>query len=838
MALACFARVAMAQELRGTVRDSASGRPVTGAVIMTQDSRGATLARNLSGSRGGFILPLRPDARRVRVIRLGYRPHSIELPQPASGSQGLDVVLAALPTMLQGVRVSADGRAAPGGPEVVVPDARCEPRADREQALALLDQARAGLLSLVVAREANPARVTRVGVSRTLDATGTRILRQQVRPDSAADQTVSFTAVRSAAEFVRDGFRRIAGGQQTLFAPDADILLDDAFARGYCFHLAAPDVARPSEAGLAFSPASRRRGRVDIEGALWIDTVARALVNIAFHYRGVEEQAERMGAGGYIRFRDVPGGVTMIDRWWLRLVGGPAGPPQPEYERRAFSAQRTFEVSEIGGELARAEWRDGTSWSAPLGTLQLTLARANGTIAAGVGVALAGTGYRAISDPAGRVTFAGLVPGPYQVVVVDPLLVPIGVTLPTPLLFEARRATTDVRKLVVPTAESFLAESCGNSTRSRRSAWLAARVLNHDGTPANDARWRLRRQTPGGWTTVATGEGPGSTGLIQDCTSLEQRDRIELRAWRDGGAEARFVGELRDPVNVVPLAFPALVASRGSNGVPGLVELSGTVRDSLTGAPVANARVSVAGTLLEAVTDSAGRFLLAGIPRGEYALETSSPWLDSIGAVKRVTVSATGDVRSLALYMPTLSQIALATCGVAETSGVIVGRVAAGDGDVLGSAVHVVAEWRDDAPANAGERRAAAVRSLRVRTDARGTFRLCGVPAGRALTVRVEPDGAGAGATVPLVVTVDAARPFARADLVLNRDPDTVRLADLPAGTHGLVVRATGHAPWTARLAFVAGRTVHRRITLRRVEPTVSGRGSACTAPSHSGTPR
>ena len=788
--MAALARAAGAQELRGTVRDSASGLPVTGAVIMVQDVRGTTMARNLSGARGGFVVPLNRDALRVRVVRLGYRPRVLALPQPVAGVVQLDIVLASLPTMLQGLRVTAD--ASGGAPDAIVPDARCARRADREPALALLDQARAGLLSMVVAREANPARVTRLGFTRTMDPTGTRILHQRVRVDSATDQTVSFDAVRTAEEFVRDGFRAISGDEQTLYAPDADILLDDAFARGYCFHLAAPDAARGNEAGLAFSPASRQLGRVDIEGALWIDTVARALVNIEFRYRGVEEQAERLGAGGYIGFRDVPGGVTMIDRWSLRLVGG-SPPPAPRRTERAPSpAPAAFTVSEIGGELSRAEWRDGSSWVAPLGTLQLTLGRPGGAIAPGVGVGLEGTSYRAISDPAGRATFTGLVPGPYRVVVVDPVLAPLGVVLPTPVVFTARRATTQVLKMEIPTAEGFLGEACGISVRSRRSAWLVARVMNADGSAANDANWRLRKLTSNGWITLGNGEGAGSAGLIHDCTSLEQRDQIELRAWREGGAEARYQGQLRDAVTAVPLTFPAVVATRvGTNGAPRSVVLAGTVTDSLTGALVPDARVSLAGTLLEAVTDSAGRFLLGGIPHGEYIVETSSPWLDSIGAVKRVRVSATGDATALALHVPSLSQISLAACGVAEVTGVVVGRVAMRDGESLPNAVNVVAEW-------AGAARAAGpMQSLRARTDSRGTFRLCGVPAGTPLTLRMEPDDTVPGVTPPVVVTVDPARRFSRADLVVHRNqrdtPGAPRLAGIPADAHAVVDLLASH---------------------------------------------
>src|SRR5687768_7242399 len=121
VAMAALARVAAAQELRGTVRDSASGLPVTGAVVMLQDARGTTMARNLSGARGGFIVPLNGDARRVRVVRLGYRPRIVALPQPITATMQLDIVLASLPTLLQGLRVTADVPS--DAPATVVPDA-------------------------------------------------------------------------------------------------------------------------------------------------------------------------------------------------------------------------------------------------------------------------------------------------------------------------------------------------------------------------------------------------------------------------------------------------------------------------------------------------------------------------------------------------------------------------------------------------------------------------------------------------------------------------------------------------------------------------------------------
>lgn len=854
LVLASPLRSAEAQDVRGTVRDSASGQPVRGAVVIVQDAQGTTLSRTITGERGQYFLPQSAAARRMQVLRIGFRPRTIELPRSTTTAQ-LDVALATLPTLLQGLRVTAN--------------ARCAPRPDRADALALLDQARAGLLTLVVAREANPARMTRLAFTRTLDLTGTRTVHQRVRVDSAADQAVSFQAARSAREFVQDGFRIKAGGQQTMYAPDADILLDDEFARGYCFHIAKPVESRPNQIGLAFAPATRRRGRVDIDGALWIDTLTRALVDIDFRHRGIEPQAEDLGAGGYIAFRDMPNGVTVIDRWWLRAVS--SSDTLPDWRSRG-AVEQPYVINEIGGELARARWSDGTSWVSPLGTLNLALTLPTGARAGGIGVGLEDTDYRAISDSAGRVTFEDLIPGPYKLFVVDPLLAPLGVVLPTSVQYEAKRSTTDVLTLTVPTAESFLTDICQVPSRPASPAYLIGRATNANDMPVANVNWRLRRLGRNGWSVVATGRTT-ETGLFQRCTSLLRGDRIEVAVWRDGGAEERVVRELRDVVTAVPLVVPTIVASRapGASDARGSGILTGFVSDSITGEAIPEARVSLVGTLFETVADSSGRFLLAGIPRGDHTVEVSSPWLDSLGAVKRVNLVVKGDSTPVNLHVPSLSQIAAATCGSPDVAGTIVGRVTMRGANDLLEGLTVVAEWTEPGARAQGAGTASdRLRWLRTSTDSRGTFRLCGVPVNVALRVSADPDTSLRAGAAPVAVEVAANRRFARADLTLDRtvltgavftgtvvadgtreplanvevslpevsrnvltdEKGAFRIRDVPPGTHTILVRALGYTPVTAQVEFAANKPVDHSIALGRVQALQAVDVNATSAPS------
>src|SRR5688500_18025138 len=81
-----------AQELRGTVRDSASGGWVPGAVVTLLDSVGDVAARTVTNERGRFRAVLLGDGvRSIRVVRLGFRPRTARLPEPHDGVIHMDV---------------------------------------------------------------------------------------------------------------------------------------------------------------------------------------------------------------------------------------------------------------------------------------------------------------------------------------------------------------------------------------------------------------------------------------------------------------------------------------------------------------------------------------------------------------------------------------------------------------------------------------------------------------------------------------------------------------------------------------------------------------------------
>src|SRR5690348_9204268 len=76
--LLCIAPVAMAQRLSGTVRSSAPP-VVSGAVLTIVDAAGQTLARTLSDAAGRYSLAVAPTAARLRAVKIGFRPLTVEI---------------------------------------------------------------------------------------------------------------------------------------------------------------------------------------------------------------------------------------------------------------------------------------------------------------------------------------------------------------------------------------------------------------------------------------------------------------------------------------------------------------------------------------------------------------------------------------------------------------------------------------------------------------------------------------------------------------------------------------------------------------------------------------
>jgi hypothetical protein len=493
-----------AQELRGTVRDSASHQPISTVVLILADSAGAPIVRGLTNERGEFRMQLPGPARRIQLRRIGFRPRDVAIPASAGGVLTLDLTMRMIPTLLDPVQVTDSPN--------------CPKRDDRAAAFALWDQARSALLAAVVARESEHAVMKRLHFDRRMMEDGFTPASQIVHVDSSAGAR-PFVATHPAAEFIEHGFVDDSANVAVFNGPDADVMLDDAFPRGYCFRLAEPDRARPQQIGLAFEAAAHKRGRVDVEGAVWIDSTTRSLVEIVFRYVGIDRRFEKYEPGGHVSFHTMADGTPIIDRWTIRPIGVPT--------TSRIVVVSPGDMHESGGEVARATWGDGRSWAAPLGTLTgvVTHDRLPG---AGDIVTLVGTDYTATSDSAGRFTISDLIPGPYSVAVADAVLVPLEIVLRTRVSFTAVRDSTTTVAFEAPTAAEYAMQVCSRHVPLAGRATIVGRVLRPDGSPAIGVQVEAARVVASGLEALSAAK-TDSRGLFQIC-DVPVAAKVQVRA--------------------------------------------------------------------------------------------------------------------------------------------------------------------------------------------------------------------------------------------------------------------------------------------------------------------
>ncbi|MEQ1692425.1 MAG: DUF2809 domain-containing protein [Gemmatimonas sp.] len=549
----CFHTASLgAQSLQGTVVDSASRRPVAGSIVLVLDASGTSVARTVTNTRGQYRVSLPDNATRVRVLHIGFRPSAAVLPPTVSGVARLDVALALLTTVLEAIDVRDN--------------ANCAVRRDRAQALALWEQARQGLLAMIVAREAIPAQLKRLRYERLLDGPGNRIVSQEVVVDSTTGATRPFQAARSARDFVQLGFAEDSAGVRSYYAPDADVMLEDAFFMGYCFRVMPEDRSHPGLVGVGFSAAKHRAPNVDIDGAFWMDTSARVLSRIEFRYVGLDPKLDAYRPGGRVEFREMPNGIVSIDRWALRLVAMRVDTvyvvrdPSMRRNRDVVPEERArFEVHESGGELANARWEDGTSWQASLGTLRLDARTHDGGVAIGTDISLEHTNYRGVVDSTGLLVFSDLLPGPYRTIVHDPVLAQIDVTLKTPIEFRAVRDSVHTAMLDVPTAYDYARSLCPpERLPALRPVAFFVYVTTPGGQPVSDLEIKEMLKRPldvPEWKSTAFGGKTDKSGRYFSCWRFAPDDMVQIWVRQGNNRPQVTLQKMSERVNAVRIVF-------------------------------------------------------------------------------------------------------------------------------------------------------------------------------------------------------------------------------------------------------------------------------------------
>jgi hypothetical protein len=422
-ALLIVGSVGHAQRVSGVVRNAATTEPVVGALV-TLVGTDSTFARTYTNRAGAFQVTAQPRVMRLQVKRIGFTPVDLDISSSIGGPDVRQVIidLTPVPPILEASVSRASGMQALDA--LIADGSRCPRTEAAARALELWEQAQIGFVATAAVRLTDPPTVTAFRYV------------QRVRNSGIWDHTVhvvggtalgTFAAHRSASEFASLGYVGVAGESLVFYGLDVNVLLERVFMLTHCFAIAAPQPSQPGRVGIAFIPAPGRESLIEVSGTVWLDRSPLALHALEFHYEGLGSRAKAAGSGGSIAFRTADNGVTMIDRWQLRLLEGIAVPP-----RAVGSARITRNMLEIpvggplnltveGAELQAARWRpaDGTTVVRSFSTVQGTVLPSNGRAKAGLHVELVASPYRTVTDSAGRFAIPDVIAGPYTLIAYD-----------------------------------------------------------------------------------------------------------------------------------------------------------------------------------------------------------------------------------------------------------------------------------------------------------------------------------------------------------------------------------------------------------------------------------
>lgn len=298
-ALAALGAQQPTSELRVRV-SAAEGVPIGGALIALLDAHDSVVAEGLSAESGVRVLRAAPGSYRVRVRRVGFLPYvSAPVVLPRAGELALSV---------ESPRVVLEGI-------VVNSRSQCRRKDSSAEALATVwDEIDKALRSSQLTTDDLAGMGTARTYRRELASDGTVV---------AADTTTfrignrrPFGAI-DPAELAAKGY--VEGDEQngwSAYAPDETVLLSDQFAATHCFRLVR-QADRPSQIGVAFEPAPRRK-LPEISGVLWVDEKTAELRDVVFHFVNAKALSQ-FNAGGFTRFRRVASGAWIVDEWLLSL---------------------------------------------------------------------------------------------------------------------------------------------------------------------------------------------------------------------------------------------------------------------------------------------------------------------------------------------------------------------------------------------------------------------------------------------------------------------------------------------------------------------------------------
>lgn len=459
-----IASAGSAQTIGGRITDRTAGISLAGVVVSGLDANGITLARSVSDSASGYRIPIMPGMLRLQFRRIGYTPATLALSDSANGR--LDVVLSRLPTQLPAVKAVAA--------------VQCDKTANTDDALALWDQARSGMLTSVVARESKAA-YTSVLVYQT-GFEGDDELPRAVERVEFAGASTAFVAGNEPEALARDGYLLREGLGYVFVGPDDQVLFDQSFLASHCFTM--EPAASDSMVGVHFETAKGSKG-VGVAGTVWLRRDPLDLLSVEYRYTNLDRTLQRAKPGGAILFRKMPNGITMVHQWRIRgttaitlarngpagrnaVIVGRGGSRGSPITRQSAGRDPVATATETGAMIEMMQWPDVATYVAPMATVSgVAIDKYTQRPLANTVVRFDRTPFRTVTDSTGAFTLIDVLPGIYSADVGDPELPKYGVEGPLLGPLAIKYGVNSGLRLEGEGTAATIVRGCGEKSDSR-----------------------------------------------------------------------------------------------------------------------------------------------------------------------------------------------------------------------------------------------------------------------------------------------------------------------------------------------------------------------------------
>ena len=508
-AFAATVSPATAQIVRGRVLEEGVGTPLPGAMIVLVDAEGTQVGRILTDELGRFTLRAPENgAYTLRADRIGYASMTSPPLDLASGAAAFhDMVVPVQAIALDNITVEGERRC------VLRPEGGLD-------VARVWEEARKALAAAAFTDETSVYRYVTMKYERDLDSDA-RTVRNEQRNFSDLMQRQTFVS-RPAEELMANGFVQEEEDGTFYYAPDANVMLSDAFLDTHCLRVRQGEDETEGLIGLAFEPVRGRRGHIDIRGVMWLEPESSELQWLEYAYADLEAELRSRHVGGKVMFAGLPNGTWVVREWYIRM-------PRPGMRPNPFTniPERFLAgIRETGAVVMRILTPLGeTLVEAETGTIEGTVLDSLHTRPLeGARVFAEGTDHTALTGEDGHYRLTGLTEGVYRIGYHHPVLDEVGFA-PELVEVEVRRGEIAPLRLLTPSRREVLRDACAEEEVVDRTAVLAGRVLDGvSGVPVDGA---VVTATWTGWDigTIAPGSNPrGGGDPTAGLVRLEQRD--------------------------------------------------------------------------------------------------------------------------------------------------------------------------------------------------------------------------------------------------------------------------------------------------------------------------